>query len=436
MSQDDNKLFDILAKWNFWDKPSIEAGFPRTLHSQILPHIAPPEIIVIKGVRRSGKSTLMLQLMNVLRGRGVSPQDMLYINFEEPLFIDQPGVEILDRLYRIYRERINPQRFPYIFLDEIQQVSEWERWARVKTDLREAKLFVTGSAANLIGAEYSTLLTGRNLSFTVYPLGFTEFLSFKGCEGPFDPLFLARNEPLIRNLLREYLQFGGFPEVALRETAAGKEKLLKQYFEDLLYRDIVSRYRLRDVRTLKNIALYCMTNVSNLFSYTRLKNVLSVPLDVVRNYTGYMTETYMIREMFRHSFKINEQLRNPKKLYVMDNGLRNAVSYRFSEDLGRLAENAVYWRLMSQEGDIFYYKNRGEVDFLVRKGMQVTNLIQVSMIGEEEEPALRRELDALADAMQDLKIDEGTIITESREEILEIPQGKIRMVPLWKWLTF
>lgn len=436
VSQDDNKLFDILAKWNFWDKPSIEAGFPRTLHSQILPHIAPPEIIVIKGVRRSGKSTLMLQLMNVLRGRGVSPQDMLYINFEEPLFIDQPGVEILDRLYRIYRERINPQRFPYIFLDEIQQVSEWERWARVKTDLREAKLFVTGSAANLIGAEYSTLLTGRNLSFTVYPLGFTEFLSFKGCEGPFDPLFLARNEPLIRNLLREYLQFGGFPEVALRETAAGKEKLLKQYFEDLLYRDIVSRYRLRDVRTLKNIALYCMTNVSNLFSYTRLKNVLSVPLDVVRNYTGYMTETYMIREMFRHSFKINEQLRNPKKLYVMDNGLRNAVSYRFSEDLGRLAENAVYWRLMSQEGDIFYYKNRGEVDFLVRKGMQVTNLIQVSMIGEEEEPALRRELDALADAMQDLKIDEGTIITESREEILEIPQGKIRMVPLWKWLTF
>ena len=162
-------------------------------------------------------------------------------------------------------------------------------------------------------------------------------------------------------------------------------------------------------------------------------NVLSVPLDVVRNYTDYMEETYMIRKVLKHSFKVAQQLRNPKKLYVMDNGLRNAVSYRFSEDLGRLAENAVYWRLASQEGDIFYYKNRGEVDFLVRKGMQVTNLIQVSMIGEEAEPALRRELDALAEAMQDLKIEEGTIITESREETLEIPQGKIRMVPLWKW---
>lgn len=435
MSQDDNKLFDILVKWNFWDKTSIEAGYPRTLHAQILPHIAPPEIIVIKGVRRSGKSTLMLQLMNVLRDRGVAAEDMLYINFEEPLFIDQQGVEILDRLYRIYRERINPQRFPYVFLDEMQYVPEWERWARVKTDLKEAKLFVTGSSANLVGAEYSTLLTGRNLSFTVYPLSFTEFLSFKGCAGPFDQIFLARNEPLIRNLLREYLQFGGFPEVVLRETAAGKEKLLKQYFEDLLYRDIVSRYRLRDVRTLKNIALYCMTNVSSLFSYTRLKNVLSVPLDVVRNYTGYMAETYMIREVPKHSFKINEQLRNPKKIYVMDNGLRNAVSYRFSEDLGRLAENAVYWRLIRQEGDIFYYKNRGEVDFLVRNGMQVTNLIQVSMIGEQDEPALRRELETLADAMQDMEIDEGMIITEGREEILEVPQGKIRMVPLWKWLT-
>ena len=111
------------------------------------------------------------------------------------------------------------------------------------------------------------------------------------------------------------------------------------------------------------------------------------------------------------------------------------MSYRSSEDLGRLAENAVYWRLVGQEGDIFYYKNRGEVDFLVRKGMQVTDLIQVSMIGEEAEPALRRELDALAEAMQDLKIDEGTIITEGREEVLEIPQGRIRMVPLWKWLA-
>ena len=436
VSKDDNKLFDILVKWNFWDKTSIETGYPRTLHSQILPHIAPPEIIVIKGVRRSGKSTLMLQLMNVLRERGVSAEDMLYINFEEPLFIDQPGIEILDRLYRIYRERINPQRFPYLFLDEIQHVPEWERWARVKTDLREAKLFVTGSSANLVGAEYSTLLTGRNLSFTVYPLSFAEFLSFKGCAGPFDPLFLARNEPLIRNLLREYLQFGGFPEVVLRETAVGKEKLLKQYFEDLLYRDIVSRYRLRDVRTLKNIALYCMTNVSNLFSYTRLKNVLSVPLDVVRNYTGYMAETYMIMEVPKHSFEISEQLRNPKKIYVMDNGMRNAVSYRFSEDLGRLAENAVYGQLIRQEGDIFYYKNRGEVDFLVRNGIQVTNLIQVSMIGEEEGPTLRREQDALADAMQDLGILEGLIITESREETLEIPQGTLRMVPLWKWLLY
>ncbi|MEI6452808.1 MAG: ATP-binding protein, partial [Actinomycetes bacterium] len=230
-------------------------------------------------------------------------------------------------------------------------------------------------------------------------------------------------------------QFGGFPEVVLRDTAAGKEQLLKQYFEDLLYRDIVSRYRLRDVRTLKNIALYCMTNVSSLLSYTRLKHVLSVPLDVVRHYTGYMAETYMISEVPKHSFKMTEQLRNPRKVYVMDNGLRNAVSYRFSEDLGRLAENAVYWRLAGQEGDIFYYKNRGEVDFLVRKGMQVTDLIQVSMIGEEEEPALRRELDALAEAMQDLKIEEGTIITESREETLEIPQGMIQMIPLWKWLA-
>ncbi len=436
MLRDDNKLFDILAKWNFWDRETIETGYPRSLLSQILPHLKSPEVIVIKGVRRGGKSTLMLQIMNQLRSEGVKAEDILYINFEEPLFIGQQGVETLDGLFRIYRERINPQRFPYIFLDEIQRVQDWERWARVKTDLREAKIFVTGSAANLIGAEYSALLTGRNLSFTLYPLIFTEFLAFKGCAGPFDPVFLIRNEPLIRNLLREYLQFGGFPEVALRETVMEKEKLLKQYFEDLLYRDVVSRYRLRDVGMLKNIALYCLTNVSNLFSYTRLKNILAVPLDVVRNYTGYLAETYLIREVPKYSFKINEQLRNPKKMYVIDNGMRNSVSYRFSEDLGRLAENAVYWRLMAQEGDVFYYKKRGEVDFIVRRGVEIANLIQVSMLGREEGKAWQRETDALAEAMEDLKVGEGMIITDSREEILSVPEGTIRMVPLWKWLTY
>ena len=132
----------------------------------------------------------------------------------------------------------------------------------------------------------------------------------------------------------------------------------------------------------------------------------------------------------------NEQLRNPKKMYVMDNGMRNAVSYRFSEDLGRLAENAVYWRLVAQEGDVFYYKKRGEVDFIVRRGMEIANLIQVSMLGREEGKAWQRETDALAEAMEDLKVGEGMIITDSREEILSVPEGTIRMVPLWKWLTY
>lgn len=235
-------------------------------------------------------------------------------------------------------------------------------------------------------------------------------------------------------MLREYLQFGGFPEVVLQEGATNKERLLKQYFEDLLYRDVVWRYRVRDIATLKNIALLCMTNIANPYSYNRIKNVLDVPLDVVRNYTTYMEETYLVRTVMKHSFKLKEQLRNPKKIYAVDTGLRNAVSYRFSEDLGRVAENVVYLSLVRQDKDIYYYKNRGEVDFLVRQGVRTSELMQVCMAGPEDEPAMKREILSLAEAMTSTKIPEGIIITDDRDEIIELQPGKIKCIPLWKWL--
>jgi predicted AAA+ superfamily ATPase len=430
----DAKILEILTKWNFWEKTSIDAGFPREITGDILTYIDSPEIIVLKGVRRSGKSTILFQMMNSLLAKGVRSKDILYVNFEEPLFIEYNGRNILERLYKVYKEQINPRKFSYIFLDEVQEAPEWEKWVRAKTELKEAKIAITGSSSKLLSTEFSTLLTGRNVSFAVYPLSFRELLYFKGIRNTLDSIFLTKNKSLIKNFLGEYMQFGGFPEIVLKETPEMKEKLLKQYFEDILYRDVVWRYKIRDIATLKNIALLYMTNISNLSSYNKIKNALDVPLDVVRNYSSYLSETYLVKEVMKHSFKVKEQLRNPKKVYTVDTGLRNAVSYRFSEDLGRIAENIVFLTLLRQDKDIYYYKNNREIDFLVRKGVDIENLIQVCMTNIENSKAIERELNSIEEGMSGFKISNGIIITEDWEENIKCKKGMVTAVPLWKWL--
>ncbi|MDI6789988.1 MAG: ATP-binding protein [Thermodesulfobacteriota bacterium] len=427
-------VLEILSKWNSWDRTSVESGVPRQITGEISNYLDSPEVIVLKGVRRSGKSTIMFQVMNALMSRGISSKSILYVNFEEPFFAEHRRPDVFERLFNAYREEINPTGRVYVFLDEVQEIPMWEKWVRTKADLKEAKIFVTGSSSKLLGTEFSTLLTGRNISFTVFPLAFREFLSFKGFDDFSDPVRLLKHKPLVKNLLREYMQFGGFPEVVLRERPEAKDKLLKQYFEDILYKDVVWRYQIRDIATLKNIALLCMANISNLFSYNKIKNALGVPLDVVRSYSGYMGEAYLIKEVLKHSFKVKEQLRNPKKIYAVDMGLRNAVSYRFSEDLGRIAENIVAVELMRQERDIYYYKNKGEVDFLVRKGIGIEALLQVCMTGGENEKTLQRELDALKEGMENLEAETGILITEDLEKEFLWRKKRVTAIPLWKWL--
>jgi len=427
-------VLEILSKWNSWDRTSVESGVPRQITGEISNYLDSPEVIVLKGVRPSGKSTIMFQVMNALMSRGISSKSILYVNFEEPFFAEHRRTDVFERLFNAYREEINPTGRVYVFLDEVQEIPMWEKWVRTKADLKEAKIFVTGSSSKLLGTEFSTLLTGRNISFTVFPLAFREFLSFKGFDDFSDPVRLLKHKPLVKNLLREYMQFGGFPEVVLRERPEAKDKLLKQYFEDILYKDVVWRYQIRDIATLKNIALLCMANISNLFSYNKIKNALGVPLDVVRSYSGYMGEAYLIKEVLKHSFKVKEQLRNPKKIYAVDMGLRNAVSYRFSEDLGRIAENIVAVELMRQERDIYYYKNKGEVDFLVRKGIGIETLLQVCMTSGENEETLQRELDALKEGMENLETKTGILITEDLEKEFLWGKKRITAIPLWKWL--
>ena len=231
---EDGKLFEILNSYNrFWATGRIDTGIPRDLLVRCIRQLNKKEAVLLKGVRRSGKSTLMAQMIGALFENGKKPAQVLRINLEEPLFAAEYSIELLEQIYRLYREKIYPSGRCYLFLDEIQNIPEWERWVRGRGETENLKIVITGSSSRLLSREVGAKLTGRHVSFELFPLSFAEFLRFKGLQaGSIESYF--EQKPVIRSLFAEYRKYGGFPEVVLRDEAEDKELLLKQYFEDIL----------------------------------------------------------------------------------------------------------------------------------------------------------------------------------------------------------
>jgi uncharacterized protein len=371
------KLFEILNSYNrFWATGCIDTGILRDLLARCNRQLDKKEVILLKGVRRSGKSTLMAQMIASLLENGKKPGQVLRINLEEPLFAAEYSIDLLERIYRLYREKIQPAGRCYLFLDEVQNIPEWERWVRGRSETEDLKIVITGSSSRLLSREVGAKLTGRHVSFEFFPLSFSEFLRFKGLQvGSQEDYY--EQKPVIRNLFAEYRNYGGFPEVVLREDVEDKELLLKQYFEDILHRDVVSRTEIRDTLTLQNLAVFMMTNIGRLTSANNLKKNLGVSQDKVENYTSALMESYLLYRLPKLEPSMKKSIRARFKPYAIDTGLRNRVAFSFSEDSGWLAENIVLNHLRSRHEDIYYESNGGEVDFVVKEGVKVTRSIQV-----------------------------------------------------------
>ncbi len=430
----DERLFQALSFWNLWGEGAFETGIARQTRKGLLPWLDRPEVIAICGMRRCGKSTLMRQLVRALVDRGVALKDTLFVNFEEPIFLERElDAAALDRVFDTYLELARPSSVPHLFLDEVHNVSGWERWVRSRTETGRARIVVSGSSSRLFDPDLATVLTGRHLTHTLWPLSFLELLRFRGVELEDGPDALARGAR-IRQELARYLRFGGLPEVVLAESDEIRTALLKHYFRDLLYRDVVRRHQIRDVRALETIAHHYLANTANLATYNRLKNLYGMAMDPIRSYTRYLEESYLIREVPRFSFKVSAQSRAPRKVYAIDVGLRNAVAFRYSEDLGRLAETVVFNHLVRDEDvRIFYFQGRGECDFVVWRGDRARRVIQVCYEVDEELP--EREVSGLVEAMDALGADEGLIITRSVDRLLKASGDReIRALPLWRWL--
>ncbi len=421
-------IIEILNDWNFWTREQ-ETGIYRDAYLGKLERLAMTEqIVAMIGVRRSGKSTLMKQFIKKKISSGTKSASFLYVNFEEPKFTGSLSSEFLQQIYEAYLEIIKPDVKPWVFLDEVQNVPNWERFVRALHEKKEANIFISGSTAKLLSKELGTLLTGRWVEVKTYPLDFREFLLFKQLKIE-TKMDILSNKVRIKQLLREYLEFGGFPLVTLKEE---KDEILRRYFDDIVERDIAMRHNIRKTEKLKSLARYYLTNFSSSISYRRIAKFIGSSLDSTERYSTYMTEAYLLFFVQKHSYSLKEQEVSPRAVYGIDAGLINITGFRFSDNLGKLYENTVFLTLLENRKEVYYHKNKRECDFLIKEGQKIVCAIQVSYeIKENRE----REVNGLLEAMDEFKLKEGFIITEEMDEEEEIDGRKIVYIPLWKWLV-
>ena len=427
-----DEVLRILLDWNYWgdykDESIERQGYIKELNRLL----KIGEITVIKGVRRAGKSTLMLQFVKKLVEEGLKEENTLVVNFEDPRFKNL-DLELLDTIYETYMEELQVEGGHLVVLDEVQEIEGWEKFARYLQEAKRGHVLITGSSSKLLSEEYSTLLAGRHVDIEVFPLSFREFLDFKGVsiEREVD---IIKHRHKIRNLLREYMEFGGFPKVTLIEE--GKVDLLANYFRDIVIKDVQVRFRVRETAKLEELAKYYLTNISTLQSFNRVRQALNLSLDTVERFSRYFSIARLLFFVPKFSFSLKQQILNPKKVYCIDSGLRNIVSFKFAEDLGRIAENVVFLELFRRGKEVYYWRDRTgrEVDFAVKEKLRVRELVQVCWRIEEEKTR-KREITALVKAMDELKLKEGLIITKNTEGRENINGKWITYKPLWKWLV-
>lgn len=424
---------DAIRKWNPWwatpDALQSLTGIRRDITPKISKMGGLRHIKDLIGVRRCGKTTVMYQIIKLLVEDGASAKNIALLNFDDPEISSLPLNEVLDAV-----EKMNPGT-EYLFLDEIQQKDGWEKWVRVLYDTNRLKrIFVTGSSAALLSEDIGRVLTGRHLTFTVFPFSFKEYLLFLGWDN-FDRDFLEYNKNRLSHHLDIYIACGGFPE-ALGKNEFEAKAILTHVYNDILSRDIVSRHG-ASFEIARKISHFLLSNAAKEFSYRKIAGALNISVETAEKYVGYLVESFMLVTLDCFSFKILAQFKQNKKAYCVDTGLKNAVSFRISEDKGRLYENAVLMELKRRGKEVYYWKDekKREIDFLIKDSEKIAQLIQVcGNLGDTK--TKEREIKSLAEGMSQFKLKSGTIITENYDGEETVDDKKIAYIPLWRWMLY
>lgn len=431
MKMETNKLKELIIEHKERFLSSVNL-VKREIQEIIKPYLKQKEIIVITGVRRSGKSSLMRLIGNdIITEYNVSPENILYLNFEDERFVEFTHNDF-EPLYEAFIEVYQPRGRKFFFLDEIQNINRWERWVNRLYEFEDIKIFITGSNATLLSPEIATALTGRNRQIINFPFSFKEFLTLRGYKFNERDLYLREKKVMIKNLFKEYIEFGGFPEVLKNKDVT----LLEQYFKDIVYRGIIARYNIRNVKEIRELILFLSSNIGTIHSYRNLKELIKVKsLNTVKNYLEILGNVYLFFCISLFDFSIKRQIYNPSKIYSIDPALSKAVAFKFVQNLGHIYENFVFVELFRRDKEIFYWKSKKgkEVDFLIKTGLKIDKAIQVTTTLTELKTR-QREVDGLLSASQELGVKNLFILTEDEEREEKIDKTKIKIIPLWKWL--
>lgn len=322
---------------------------------------------MLSGVRRSGKTTLLYQTINMLITSGTVPaKNILFVNCDEPEIVCRKGalLETVDT----YRREIATTGLIWLVFDEVQAVENWEREVKSLYDKKTCRIIISGSSSCLLDSQVSTLLSGRYFTVSVFPLDFSEYLRFHGVTPPQDAAGRAAQKYTITTHLKQYLKEGGFPIVVLQQDERTKQDYLRAYYDSIVYRDIIRMNVVRNQKALAGLLQYLFSTIASPYSYRRLRELLGIDIDTVRDYIHFAGMARILFEVQAFSYSLPAQARQNKKVYCIDNGLRNAVSFRFSKDEGKLAENLVFIELLRSGHIPYYWKGEREVDFVIKSG--------------------------------------------------------------------
>jgi hypothetical protein len=392
------------------------------------------KIITLVGVRRSGKTSYLFNLIEELLSRGVPMAKILYINFEDERL--DLNTEELDLLLQAYQELYPDMDFEgcYLFFDEIQNIAGWDKFVRRVYDRGARNIFITGSNARFLSSEIATSLRGRTISYEVFPLSFSEYLSFKGITVD---LHSSKSIALINHHLADYLRHGGFPEVINYDDGL-RNRVLQEYFNVMIYRDLLERYEIKNIPALKFFLKRLMSSATKQMSVNNIYNELkSSGFKIGKNQLYENLEAcqniYLALVLRKHTKSLVERELGERKIYAIDIGLLNALDYKFSDDTGKAMEQTVFLELRRREKDIYFFKEKSECDFIVKNGVEITEAIQVTTTLSDEKTR-KRELRGLLECCNTFGLKQGVIITAATAEELDIEGVTVKVTPLYRWL--
>ena len=407
------KYLNLLNQSNFWGDVNKAPGKRRSQYiTPLLSQSQNANISAVIGVRRSGKSTVLKQVLHqLIKKKNVHPNNTLFVNLEDPRFVSLLIDNKLFELVEEFKQQADLRSRLYIVFDEIQNVQNWEAIVRTLVDQEpQLKIYITGSSAQLLGKELGTKLAGRYLKTEVFPLSFVEFQQFVG-----------------KNIQR-FVTEGGFPDPILTKNQVLRDQLLKDYFESILLRDISIRYNIRDEFKLRQLTGQLFAAVANQASSYRLSKDLELTADTILQYFSYIEDAYLGFFIPKFSQSVRKQNYNPKKFYSIDNGLQSAISFRVIDDLGKLFENTVFLALRRKYDQIFYWEEEKEVDFIVKEKERIAYLVNAS-VSISQAQAQDREVTALMAGMHYFQQKESyLVVLKGSSQDIETEVGTIHVV--------